>query len=216
MKAEHRKELQTNALADHLGRFIQNIGTNPGPLAWYLLGAVVLVIALYYGWRYFSTTSAKGRSTQWVLLDEATNTDDLNRIIQDHPGSSAARTARFLKARKLMQEGQSQLYYPLGRTQALANIDEAGQLYQKLVDESKDMPVLAQEALMGTATAHVIKGEYDQAIAAYKDLAKRYPKSFQGEQAEKLAKQLEDNGSAIRTLEDRLATLAGGGKAPGS
>jgi hypothetical protein len=175
----------------------------------------VLVVAIYYGWRYFSASSAKNRSSQWVQLDEATNLDDLNRIIQDHANTSAARTARFLKARKLMQEGQSQLYYPIGRTQALANIDEADQLYRKLADESKDMPVLAQEALMGKATAHVIRGEFPEAIAVYRDVAKRYPKSFQGEQAAKLAKQLEDNGNSIRSLEDRLTALAAG-KTPGS
>ncbi len=215
MKAEHRKELQTNALADHLGRFVQNVTSNPGPLTWYLLGAVILIVALAYGWRYFSANSAKNRSSQWVQIDEATSMDDLKQIIEKHSGTTAARTARFLQARKLMQDGQSQLYSPIGRTQALTNIDEAGQLYQKLADECKDMPVLAQEALMGTATAHVSKGEYDQAVSIYKDLAKRYPKSFQGEQAEKLAKQLEENRDAIKTVEDRLATLAGG-KTPGS
>jgi hypothetical protein len=215
MKAEHRKELQTNALADHLGRFLQSLTANPGPLFWYLLGGVILVVALFYGWRYFSASSAKGRSLQWIQLDEATSLDDLNHIIQDHSGTTAARTARFLKARKLMQDGQSQLYYPSGRTQALTNIDEAGQLYDKLAGECKDMPVLAQESLMGKATAQVIKGELTEAIATYKDLANRYPQSFQGAAAAKLAKQLEDNGNDIRSLEDRLAALAGG-NVPGS
>ena len=49
MKAEHRKELQTNALADHLGRFIQNLKSKPSAATVYVAGGVVLVVVIILG-----------------------------------------------------------------------------------------------------------------------------------------------------------------------
>lgn len=223
MKAEHRKELQTNLLADRLGKLVQNMKSGPSQPALIAGGVVVLVIAVIVAWVLISRNASKTKAQQWVAIDNATTLEDLDKIIQENPGSLPARDARFLKARKLMQEGQAHLYtrdfdfsptltsranLPMGRKEALQSIEEAGQLYQKLAEDCKDSPVLTQEALMGRATSCLIRGEYQDALAVYRECAKRYPKSAQGEKAAKMADELEKNPAGIKEFQNRLADLA--------
>ena len=52
MKAEHRKELQTNTLADMLGRTVRNVRGGGTGLSWtkVLIVAVVVVGVLMFFW----------------------------------------------------------------------------------------------------------------------------------------------------------------------
>ena len=183
MKAEHRKELQTNVLADRLGRLVQGAKTGPSQKALLAVAAVVLVVVVLVAWIMIARRTSENRAKQWVAIDEATSIDNLDDIIKGSPGSLPARDARFMKARKLMQDAQAHLFspdfsaeirnranLPMGRSQALESIQEAGKLYEELAKECKDNPVLVQEALMGLGTCHFIRGEYPDAIAAYQEL----------------------------------------------
>src|SRR5439155_760154 len=70
MKAEHRKELQTNALADRMGRFVQRIKTRPkrGPVLWIAAGAIVLVLLGIVMW--MRGQRQRENSVLWLLLDQ--------------------------------------------------------------------------------------------------------------------------------------------------
>src|SRR5439155_21112793 len=99
------------------------------------------------------------------------------------------RAARCQQARFILQQGlQFQFALGGGREDALRNLEEARTLYRQLATESQDSPVLAQEALMGAATAEEAligtplpdnaegeRGTLDHAIDDYQKLADTYP-----------------------------------------
>ena len=112
MKAEHRKELQTNALADRIGRFFKGVRTRkaPGSLKIWVI-AILLVAGVAGTWWYLSRVAANNRSARWVGVAEATDeaqlkSEDalkkaeqkLNAIIEKNPGTRAAMMARFRRA----------------------------------------------------------------------------------------------------------------------
>ncbi len=219
MKAEHRKELQTNALADSVGRLIQNVRSRPDSTSLAALAILVLAGGIFLGWWWWSNYSEKTRSAQWLLLDEARNLNTLNKVAEE--GGSAGRIARFQKARVLLREGLENLasYKPdpnAGEEEKAKNppprekIEQARDLYAKLADESRDSPLLAQEALMGVAKAKESLGDLDGALAGYKTLAERYPKSFLGEQAKRRADQLEERKAQYEAFYQEFEKLNSG------
>ena len=111
MKAEHRKELQTNVLADSMGRLLKAIKSGSNTIFYGFLGLIVLGFGLYWGIGYFTTNAEQKKSKLWRDLDSAEKPDDLNKIIENNPKTTQARMARFEKARTLMQQG-SQLFSP--------------------------------------------------------------------------------------------------------
>src|SRR5262249_32871518 len=122
MKAEHRKELQTNALADRIGKFLQGLKARPSSSS----TIIWVFIILAGGWWYFSRASERSRSEQWRMIDEVSNLDQLDSLIQEHPSSLPTRVARFEKARFLMHQGEANLYSPTKRKDAAEKIKEAG------------------------------------------------------------------------------------------
>jgi len=182
MKAEHRKELQTNVLADNVGRLLQNIKSGSNTSLIVFAGVALVIVGLIVTWRVVATTSANERSALWVRLDEATNAEELQKLAQDKPGSIPGRIARFEQARILLRQGEQQLLSP-DRSKALKDIQEAQGLYDKLAQESGDTPVLHQEALLGAARARECQGDLAGARRYYDNLAQLYPNSTLGKKA---------------------------------
>jgi hypothetical protein len=89
MKAEHRKELQTNTLADWLGRTIQRLKEGPSRPFLYFLGLVALVVVLFLAWGYFSRSSEETTSARWLEWDGALTVEDLEEFIYE-PGALMA------------------------------------------------------------------------------------------------------------------------------
>jgi hypothetical protein len=83
MKAEHRKELQTNALADWLGRTIQRLKEGPSRPTLYILGLVVLGLVIYLAWGYYSRSSQETNSSRWLAWDGDVTVEDLEDFIYD-------------------------------------------------------------------------------------------------------------------------------------
>jgi hypothetical protein len=217
MKAEHRKELQTNVLADRLGRMYETVksgsSSNSG-----LIWAVIAVVAVgsVIAWKYYDSKTSKTRSALWTKLDGAvSNADikDLDQIASDNRGTLPARVARFQVARLLLQQGMDNLGSESRRADALEKIEQARAAYLELIPLSSDAPVLAQEAMMGAAKAEETlmgvpkadnpseyRGTLERAIELYQQLAKAYPESFQGKAAEKRVKELQEKGTQIQNF----------------
>jgi len=218
MKAQHRKELHTNELADRLGRLIQKVRTGPKStpvIIWLFLGLAVLAVGFWY---YFANSTKAERSAQWAQLDQATSTalaagdrqaflEQLSQIAKEGQGTVPGRAARFQLARFLLQQGlQDQFSQVPSRENAIGSVEEARDLYRKLATECHDSPVLAQEAMMGAATAEEAligvpqsdnaeesRGSLDQAIADYEKLASAYSESAQGRAARRRADELREH-----------------------
>lgn len=207
MKAEHRRELQTNVLADRIGRLIQGWKAGPSTTGWIIAGGIALAVIIVGGWWYLSNQAKKTRSHEWVQFDEAASLDELDQIIQKHPSAEAAREARFKKARYLLADGQPRLYQRgEGRTDALEKIKAAGELYEKLVKDSTDVPLLHQEALLNAGACMAMQGDFDRAGELYADLTKRYPNTPLGKEAKERADRLD----AEKKLQQDLAQQADG------
>lgn len=215
MKAEHRKELQTNLLADRLGRFYQSLreGTwkvHPSTKAWIITGAVVAVVALLIGWRYYSGSVTKSTSAEWMQIDDATSLSDLEKIVEKDPKGKATRAARFQVARIYLRRGMEHFVStaPNAREDALSDLDKAAEHYATLADQAKDTPLLEQEALLGVAKAKEARNELDAAREAYQKLASKYPQSVNGKEAAKRLEKLDKDKEQVAAFYKKLDELA--------
>jgi hypothetical protein len=214
MKAEHRKELHTNALADRLGRllhgFRDGFHVRPSHMAMLVWGGIIVAVVFFIGWKIYANARARSRSADWLQLDEASNFSDLEKIADKNPGSQPTRMARFQMARVYLRRGMENFVSSSfdGRKEALADLNEAAKLYGELADEVKDNPVLIQEALLGVAKVKEAIDELDAALAAYDQLVSRYPDSVNGKQAAERAKKLRDNKDQVSTFYKELDKLA--------
>jgi hypothetical protein len=216
MKAQHRHQLHTNALADRMGRLLQGMRSAPKSTSTLLWVFVVLGLATFAVWQ-FAASASVNRSALWTSVDEAMHAPSagpggLQAIEKDNPGTIAARTAGFQLARWKLQQGLESVAGD-DRTRALPLLVDARKLYKDLEPRCIDVPLLAQEAMMGKATAEeslagIVEssnaaettgtekaGSLDQALEYYRELAKRFPESVLGKKAEKRANELEQQTS---------------------
>lgn len=206
MKAEHRKELMTNTLANRLGSAIQGMREGPSRGTMLFLVAAGLILLLVLVWRYFSASAEESASARWLEWDKLTSPKELekfaeNKDAQEHmPG----RLARLAEARRALYEGLRNLGDPVVRTEAQKNIRKAADLYDKLADELADQPLLHQQVLMDAAKAHESLGEIDQARKFYQQLAQKYAKTSLGEEASKQDKRVEaaEQNGDLKALRD--------------
>jgi hypothetical protein len=237
MKAEHRKELQTNYLADRMGRLVQGVRAGPrssSPIPWVIgLLAVGTVLAWYWA------SAGRGKqSSAWIRLEAGPSlaearsrndsrellTDRLSRIIRDNGGTIAARTARFQQARLMLGWGLEAIY-TVNRPQAIHDLEDARQLFHDLAAECSGNAILEPEALLGEAKSEealigvpkqdddaASRGSLDKALHLYQQLARTYPASFQGKMAQKYVTKLEENRTEVAQFYEELTRLGGARK----
>src|SRR5271169_6126811 len=71
MKAEHRRELHTNALADHMGRMVQRMKTKPNRRAFLWIALGVLVLAGLIGYNFYRANQITTMSRLWDDVNES-------------------------------------------------------------------------------------------------------------------------------------------------
>lgn len=207
MKAEERKALETNALADQLGRAMEGLKQPPPrSLLVYLIGAVVIV-ALVLTFRWFYQASTSTESHRWVQIDEAVFPEQLTTLQQDAE-LAKSRQVSFLQlkeARLKLTQGLREL----GSTpkEAQQQLTAAAELYVKLAKELARQPLLHQEALSGAAKANEALGELTEAIRLYKQLVDEYPSSALGQDARASIARLESDAGR-RTATELARALA--------
>lgn len=200
MKAEHRKELQTNVLADHLGKAIQGIKDGPSRGTMIFVGVVALAGLLIFVWWYFWSTSQAADSARWTTWDGLTTPAALDSFAQnkDNQNTTQGRVARFQIARLSLRAGLREL--GSARAAALENIRKAAQTYEALANESSELPLLQQEALLGAGKANEALGEVEKAKGYYKKLADSHPDSPFGKDARAQLERLEKDGKEVQEL----------------
>jgi tetratricopeptide (TPR) repeat protein len=195
MKAEHRKELMTNSLATKLGQAVQNMKEGPSRGTILFLVVAGLALALVLAWRYFSTSSKESDSARWLKWDGLYSPEQLKNFADDKDvqGHVQGHLARMEEARRNLLDGLRDLGSAgTIRKQALENIKKAADLYDKLVEDLSDKPLLHQQALMGAAKAHESLGEYDQARKFYQQLSQKYPTTLFGKEAGEQIERLDE------------------------
>ncbi len=221
MKAEHRKDLNTNVLADRMGRLVQGVKSGSGgksAIVWVIGG---LAVATLIGWYIANIAGARGGAA-WVQINNSAGSPPaLEAVSLDHAGTIAARTAQFQRARILLRLGLSSIYSNVGRLPSLdahdqaqsdsvENLQTARKIFDKMISECYEDPVLQQEALMGAAKAEealvgVPKadnadegiGSLDTALSLYARLRDTYPTTELGKEAAARCTDLEVNRTAV-------------------
>lgn len=194
MKAEHRKELETNALADRVGRVMQGIKQKPQKrtMLWLVaVGAVIVVV-----WFFFRRSETRRIETaeQWLVFEDGSQ-QQVTQLMKDEPGSIQAKAAEF------------ESYYGNMRTMlrllatnpqtALKNLDALDTLYADLAKRCEGDKVLVPEALYAQAViaeTRLIKPEenWQAALDAYKVVADNHKDSALGKLAQKRVDVLND------------------------
>jgi hypothetical protein len=206
MKAEHRKELVTNSLAQTLGQTLQGLKEGPSRGTVIVVVLIVLALILIFSWRYFAQSSQEADSELWMRWDNLVSLDQVDALLKDTAvaDSTQGRLARFLAARAALQAGLRELGRP--GSKSLEDLKKAADLYAKLAEETSRSPLLHQEALLGGAQAQEARGDYEQAKRLYAQLAQQYPNTPRGKNAQQQVDRLsnKDNAEDLEQLKNRL------------
>jgi tetratricopeptide (TPR) repeat protein len=209
MKAEHRKELVTNTLANRLGEAVQNMKEGPSRGTIIVLSAIGLIVILVLIWRYLATSAEEADSARWLKLDSLTTPEQLKAFVEDKDaeGQVQGRLGRLEEARRSLHEGLRQLGNTGTRKKAQEDIHRAAELYDKLADEWADKPLLHQQVLMGAAKAYESLGEADQARKYYQRLKEKYGETVFGRDAAEQLQRLEtaEQNGDFKALRDEFS-----------
>jgi hypothetical protein len=204
MKAEHRKELETNKLADKIGGIIQSFKEGPSRNATIYGSLVVVAVVLFVVYRWVAENAKATDSGRWLRLLQASSRDDLNSLLKETADTEQGRLDRIQSARLDYEYGQTNLGSVVTRAKAVESLRHAAESYEKLAGETAATPLLAQECLLNAAKAREGLGELDQAKRLYERLARDYPQSLKGKDAAAQVKKLEEAGPVL----DELSRLA--------
>lgn len=214
MKAEHRKELQTNVLADRMGRLVQRMKDRPKRrTTLYVILVLAVLIGVFIFYRMHQGT-VRERSERWVMLEDGF-VQYIEALRKQDPDTNPGKAARFQYAWLATWDLGLKLL-GIDAAFALSNIEKAEVMYQKLAEECADDPVWEPEALYSLAIIQETKAvrarersqHLDNALKRYQELAKKHKNSAHGKDAAKRAEILEKNRPEIvsfyRDLQDRL------------
>jgi hypothetical protein len=197
MKAEHRKQLQTNALADRMGRLVQTLKQRPQKrTVLYVVIGLALLLGLFIFLRYRAAQAAE-RSQLWVFLDNGHQVY-IDELWKNRGDSNAGRAAQFQYAwYTTWENGIKALAADHGR--ALFNLEKVAKpMYRKLAEACKDDPIWEPEAYYVLAVieetfAVMDRKHLDKAREQYDIVASKFKTSAAGIRAEKRAELLKPN-----------------------
>jgi hypothetical protein len=185
MKAEQRKELETNALADRMGHLVQRVKTQPRrSTLYYVIGAAAIGITLIVAFQWYKSNQRQD-SQRWQFVYVGAR-DLLDAVEKEAPDSNQAKAARFQEAWFLYWDAGIRMIGRKGKGQgAMGDLGEAEKQYRKLAEECKDDPIWESEAMYGLAlieeTRAVAKSDaLDSAKKRYEELANKHPKTARG------------------------------------
>lgn len=212
MKAEHRKELQTNVLADRMGRFVQRMKDRPRrrTMLYVVLGLIV-VVALFIIYQMRQGTITE-RSRRWVMLEDGFK-PYIDLLKKDDAETNPGKAARFQYAWLATWDRGLKLL-GVDPVQALEDLEVAEVLYRQLAKDCAKDPVWEPEALYSLAIIEETKAvrakersqHLDNALKMYKDLAgnETHKNSARGKDAAKRAEILEKNRPQIVSFYEDL------------
>jgi len=215
MKAEHRKELHTNALADRMGRMVQQVKTGPSRRAvlWLILALIAVVV--FVGWTIYSNNKRNTMSQMWADVGEDSITSYsrvdtpqgaryrlvLVPLLKEYQDANPGLAARYQLAwATFWEQGLKQM--GVNAAQALDTLDGAEKMFSDLSEECKDDPVWGPEAAYALAViqeSRTVKERtaLDKAITRYRGVQSKYKDSALGKSAAQRAEYLEKNRDRV-------------------
>src|SRR5579864_639164 len=216
MKAQQRKQLEKNELADRLVRWWRGDPehkSKSSPIWWAVLGLVALGVILYVAWHYYSKSALDKRSAAWADVDLASENSKLEEIVEANRGTEPAWAAKAQLAHAALQKGLDELGSEPLRSGAVANVEKSRDWYGQLAKDATGDVELQREAALGMAKAEEaligipkaensqeMRGTVAKAVELYKDVSSKYPDSIQAKEAAKRAAELEANKEKIEAF----------------
>lgn len=215
MKAEHRKELETNVLAARMGRLVERMKTRPKRrMMLYVILGTVAVVGLFIAYR-IHREKIRERSERWVMLEDGFR-PYIDLLKHDYPETNPGKAARFQYAWLAIWDlGLKILGTDSAR--ALENMEAAESMYLLLKKDCVDDPVWEPEALYSLAVIEETRAvrqkerskHLDNAQSMYQELAKKYKNSAHGKDAARRAEILDkDRQQIVRFYEELQNRLA--------
>jgi hypothetical protein len=187
MKAEHRKELETNVLADRMGRLLDTVKQKPqrGTVGWVVLGVVVMVV-VFLTVRWYRMQQVE-RSDAWFDYYLVQITGDIRGLLESHRDRVPGKAVRFHLAADQLWDGVTKIGADPGWKEKLQT---AQKTFADLREECEGDPVLVPEAMYGEALAEEAlaledRKHLDRAIDSYKEIVEKHSKSVYATLAEK-------------------------------
>jgi hypothetical protein len=202
MKAEERKELKTNTLVHTLERVKDGLKQGPSRRTVVILGIVGLLVLLIVVWNIAAGVSERRNSARWEKISAATSPEDLESLATEFKNTAQGRVARLQIARNNLQDGLGAIY--IDNSGAVTKLSHAADEFEKLAKDFKATTVLVQECLFGAAQAREAVGEFDRSQELYADIAKRWPDSQLGQQAEQNADRLKEKKAELEKIQAAL------------
>jgi hypothetical protein len=210
MKAEHRKELETNILADRMGHLIQRMKHRPQRRVFlYVIAGLIVVVGLFIFYNMRKTAAAEA-SERWRWLEDGFR-PYIDQLKAEYKDTNEGKAARFQYAwLAAWDEGLTLL--GASPVDAFRDLEVAESYYKSLVEDCAGDPVWEPEAMYALAVieearalrAKDRKNTLVRAGALYKKVAEKYKDSAHGKSAKKRAKLLEEKGKEIEEFYDSL------------
>jgi hypothetical protein len=209
MKAEQRKELETNTLADKMGHVMQRAKASPRRTIFtYLFVTAVLVGGSWLGWNYYKGYRASS-SEPWVRLYDGSG-NFINDLAEKDKESNAGKAARFQIAwfhywdfgvKTLAKNPQD----------SLNHLKLAGKWYDDLAVDCKDDPNFEPQALLGAAVVEETLAiqnidHLKKAMERYETIVDKHKDSAEAKFAQQRLELFKTNDKK-RDLEETYTTL---------
>jgi hypothetical protein len=213
MKAEHRKELQTNTLADNLGRLIQGSRSMSRRTVLIIVAIAVLGLGFWF-WRGIQAGNITTRAELFLDLDLG-NVRELQQISESSAGTEPGKLMQYQVSWYLLwRAGIEQL--AANPVQARGNLQMVQREYLSLAEQMESDKVLAAEARYAAAlieeslaatesTVPERAKRLNDAIELYDKLGKESQETARGKQAAARASYLEKNKTEVLAFYEQMS-----------
>ncbi|HUG66397.1 MAG TPA: hypothetical protein VMM76_01520 [Pirellulaceae bacterium] len=192
MKTDRRHELQTNVLADWLGKHLEHSQGYSKTV----LGVVLLVVAAAVAGMFLAKDQAARSQASWNQFFQAFGERDpeaLEAVAVANQGTTASVWAHLAQADLKLAEGIGDLY--TNRDNAKQNLAQAEQNYLA-VDRAAQEKILRERAWFGLGQTYESLAEIDKAKEFYGKLVSSAPASALGKEAKRRSDALGDPATA--------------------
>lgn len=174
MKSEHRHELAENDLEVFINklraRFAELMELHGNRiLLW--ASAVLLLIAAFVFYKNNSSAEAEG----WAALYGSRNAEDLAGVADSYRGTPVGQWAKLRMGEQYMQSGLTLMF--TDREAGKADLEEARNAFNELLNDSKTSDEIRERALYGLATVleSLSGSDLKPAIETYQKLLSSFP-----------------------------------------
>ena len=178
MKSQRKHELQTNELADALGRFIERAKPHLQTIALAAAALIVVVVVLVVLPAIRGSTTDRAAAA-FNMAQGIGDVQAIRKFLETYGDAPQAPTARLLLADRLVAEVVSGMGAAKGAEPAAVAglLDEAKRLYEQVAASSG--PALLQPfAEVGLALVIVQQGDLDKGRAALQEVITKWPHSL--------------------------------------